>query len=49
VTAGEKTDCELLDDLLLADDHFSKFLFQGLVFLAELIDGGDVIGWQGAG
>ena len=47
VTTSEKGDSEFLDHIFLADDDLADLFLELSVDLAELIDGGDVIGGQG--
>jgi hypothetical protein len=49
VAAGEQADGELLDDQILADDDLSELRAEGLVGLAEFIDGGYIVGRKLAG
>ena len=46
VATCEQADCEFFDDFILSDDGFCDFFAESLVCLAELVDGGNVVGWK---
>jgi hypothetical protein len=43
LASGKEADRELLDHLLLADDHLADFLAQSMVNFPQFVDGSDIV------